>query len=107
MNSDTAEDIWRKYPVFMAPDGKKYTMIGWAVSMCSGTEWYAFESRDDGLYFGIVHGPDECEMRVFSVDEIGDAGGELCTDPETLCDLLPPDIEGWRMYAAPCPCTVM
>lgn len=90
-------------PIFKDPStGKRYTCLGWAVSLRTGWEWYAFEvveeSDEDTIYFGLVHGH-ETEWGNFSLKELTENGIDFITDPEELWDILPP--ENWVADSVP------
>ena len=92
-----AEKKQQAFPVFVSPDGKKYTLIAYAVDpFRSNFEWFAFEiaetSENGATYFGYVEGLFN-EFGYFTSAELERNGIEICADPAELCNLQPP--VGW------------
>ncbi|KKK58502.1 hypothetical protein LCGC14_3043810, partial [marine sediment metagenome] len=56
--------------IFIAPNGKKYTCIVYAIDeFQSGHEWYGFEDAGDGEYFGFIHGESH-RFDYFNINEL-------------------------------------
>ena len=83
-----------EYPKVKSPEGRIYTLIGWACGLPKlNWEWYAFEDQGNGIYFGYVMGF-ENEWGSFSEQELNENGITLCKDPKALATLEPPI--GWE-----------